>query len=292
MEKNIMSVSAAPRGFTLIELSIVLVIIGLIIGGVLTGRDLIRSAEIRATVSQIEKYNTAAHTFRSKYGGLPGDLDISLASQYGFYYATNIDHCPSTLGAGDNNGIIEEGGCVQWGEDLMFWNHLAAAKLIEGNFPLDDMVAFNSWGLFGNAYAADDLAYGNDIRFFLPPTKVGNANSTYIFSQSGANYFGIMGLTRLAMTSNLVYDGLNALTPSQTKAIDSKMDDGLPMSGIVRALFSNGYSVTAGSTPSPGNGQNAADTVGGCTLTGPPVIYDTGPLAANVAGCGLSIKFN
>lgn len=42
-------------GFTLIELSIVLVIIGLIVGGVLVGRDLIKAAEVRAQVSQIEK---------------------------------------------------------------------------------------------------------------------------------------------------------------------------------------------------------------------------------------------
>ncbi len=47
------------HGFTLIELSIVLVIIGLIIGGVLVGKDLIKAAEIRATISQINKYNHA-----------------------------------------------------------------------------------------------------------------------------------------------------------------------------------------------------------------------------------------
>jgi prepilin-type N-terminal cleavage/methylation domain-containing protein len=61
-------------GFTLIELSIVLVIIGLVVGGVLVGRDLICAAELRAQISQIEKYNTAVNTFYGKYGGLPGPL--------------------------------------------------------------------------------------------------------------------------------------------------------------------------------------------------------------------------
>ena len=61
------------KGFTLIELSIVLVIIGLIVGGVLVGQDLIKAAEIRATVSQVEGYNSAVNTFRLKYNGLPGD---------------------------------------------------------------------------------------------------------------------------------------------------------------------------------------------------------------------------
>ena len=60
--------SHKSAGFTLIELSIVLVIIGLIIGGVLVGRDLIAAAQVRAQISQIEKYQTAVNTFRGKYG--------------------------------------------------------------------------------------------------------------------------------------------------------------------------------------------------------------------------------
>src|SRR3954471_15989161 len=69
-------------GFTLIELSIVLVIIGLVVGGVLVGQDLIKAAQIRSAVSKIEKYNTAVHTFRTKYNALPGD--IPNAASYGF----------------------------------------------------------------------------------------------------------------------------------------------------------------------------------------------------------------
>ena len=60
-------------GFTLIELSIVLVIIGLLIGAVFVGRDLIHAAEIRSTISQIEKTKTAVASFKSKYNCLPGD---------------------------------------------------------------------------------------------------------------------------------------------------------------------------------------------------------------------------
>ena len=69
-------------GFTFVELSIVLAIIGLLVGGVLVGRDLIKAAEIRGHVQQIEKYNAAANTFRSKYGGLPGDLLSSRAAAF------------------------------------------------------------------------------------------------------------------------------------------------------------------------------------------------------------------
>lgn len=55
-------------GFTLVELSIVLVIIGLIIGGVMVGRDLIKTSEVRSQISQIEEFKTAVNTFKVKYG--------------------------------------------------------------------------------------------------------------------------------------------------------------------------------------------------------------------------------
>lgn len=88
-------------GFTLIEMSIVLVIIGLIIGGILTGQDLINAASIRAQTSQIEKYQTAVHTFQNKYGYLPGDIPNPYASNFGFQTRGTIE------GEGDGNGIIE-----------------------------------------------------------------------------------------------------------------------------------------------------------------------------------------
>src|SRR6187549_3006919 len=62
------------KGFTLIELSIVLVIIGLIVGGVLVGRDLIKAAQLRKQISQITDVNLGANTFKLKYNALPGDI--------------------------------------------------------------------------------------------------------------------------------------------------------------------------------------------------------------------------
>src|ERR1700691_726671 len=93
---------ASQSGFTLIELSIVLVIIGLIVGGVLVGQDLIRAAEVRATISQIEKYNTAVNTFRGKYNNsIPGDMNSANASTFGFAARGAF------AGEGDGNGVIE-----------------------------------------------------------------------------------------------------------------------------------------------------------------------------------------
>src|SRR6185312_5200238 len=111
-------------GFTLIELSIVLVIIGLIVGGVLVGQDLIKAATIRAQISQIEKYNTAVNTFRSKYNAIPGDIVASQAAAFGMATRSGAE------GRGDGNGLVESityhpsgaQGSNVCGETALFWN--------------------------------------------------------------------------------------------------------------------------------------------------------------------------
>src|SRR5580698_8278077 len=128
----------SEKGFTLIELSIVLVIIGLIVGGVLVGQDLIHAAGVRATISQIEKYNTAVNTFRAKYDCLPGDC--ANAAQFGFVPRGQY------AGEGDGNGVIEgvsangsgnnNGSYENIGETTVFWVDLSQAGLIDGSFTM------------------------------------------------------------------------------------------------------------------------------------------------------------
>ncbi len=69
------------QGFTLVELYIVLVIIGLIVGGVLTGQALIAAAKVRAQMTQLDQYDAAINTFRAKYDCLPGDCANAPSSQ-------------------------------------------------------------------------------------------------------------------------------------------------------------------------------------------------------------------
>src|SRR5438105_3445874 len=110
------------HGFTLIELSIVLVIIGLIIGGVLAGREMIQAAEVRATVGQVEKYNTAVNTFFNKYNCLPGDCAQTLN------FGLGTSGGPGDNGNGDgficnSTGVANINGS----ECGNFWYHLAQA---------------------------------------------------------------------------------------------------------------------------------------------------------------------
>src|SRR5688500_4536700 len=101
------------HGFTLIELSIVLVIVGLIVGGILVGRDLIHSAELRKTVRQVEKFDAGVNTFRLKYNCSAGDC--ALATRFGL----GID--------GDGNGmLIGISPDYVFTEYNAFWTHLRA----------------------------------------------------------------------------------------------------------------------------------------------------------------------
>ncbi|MEM0326942.1 MAG: prepilin-type N-terminal cleavage/methylation domain-containing protein [Desulfurococcaceae archaeon] len=67
------SYSAISRGFTLVELAIVLVIIGIILGGILKGQELIFNAKVKRLQSQVKEMMAAVYTYYDKYGYLPGD---------------------------------------------------------------------------------------------------------------------------------------------------------------------------------------------------------------------------
>lgn len=102
-------------GFTLVELSIVLVIIGLLIGGILVGQSLINSAKINRLVSDIRQYEVATMQFKSKYKSLPGD------SSY-FSPPGNNDDRVSGFSTCNTDPANSD---YTLDERLYFWSHLS-----------------------------------------------------------------------------------------------------------------------------------------------------------------------
>ncbi|TAE33278.1 MAG: prepilin-type N-terminal cleavage/methylation domain-containing protein [Alphaproteobacteria bacterium] len=209
-------------GFTLIELSIVLVIIGLIVGGILTGQDMIRSAEIRSTMTQIEGVSTAANTFRDKYNGLPGDLIAPKAAQFGLV-ARN-----GQVGRGDGNRFIE--ACGQGVRDFAcevgaFWSDLSRAGMVTGDYSL--FADFSA-----DTGVAADIT-GADMARYLPEAELGQNNFVTVFSAGGRNYVQIAQIT--GITAAGAYTLGYGMTPQTAFNIDEKMDDGNPFRGNVMA---------------------------------------------------------
>lgn len=231
----------ACRGFTLIELSVVLVIIGLIIGGILVGRVLIKSAEINSLISQKQEYETAVNTFKLKYGYLPGDMPPEKASQFGFFTFTGARAGKTTAyygNYGNEDGFISNWKGIDSGECTNecgpFWRHLSEAKLIRGSYgmaPPNDLepstANINFAGLPKN-----QVAHKMPLALFLPPAKyasnafigVSSLDNTSFEIQKNAFYF---------LTQYTPAKLVQTMTPSDMYTIDSKIDDGMPSTGRI-----------------------------------------------------------
>ncbi len=233
------------KGFTLVELSIVLVIIGLLTGGILVARSMIHTAAIQSFVSQIQQYDVAVENFHTSYNQIPGDSGL-------FSPTGNNDVKIKDAQGGDGNYD---------GEIAMFWKHLSDSGAFVNNFSSD----VSSPLKMGFNFPATRLSSGKAGILVGTPNDfdipgVYNVNIYYV----GRIYSG---------NSNSNFKTGDAISVDEALAIDAKMDDGLPNLGNVLAASGNGdLSIAPKNTASGcvdlGNTQYRLDSTGNypCSL--------------------------
>lgn len=189
----------AESGFTLVELSIVLTIVGLLIAGVLRGQEMIQNGRVVATVSQVKSYEAAVATFKSQYGGMPGDIVNASERVPGCN-----QNCDPFMPGGGNNIVGNNTWMDGWfsqvtspmplpaasegDETLLFWLHLAKADMISG---ITDDVLKGSTIKLGDSLPSSRfnggfvVGYGNGAFSFA---DAGNRTTPYGMPRSSTTY--------------------------------------------------------------------------------------------------------
>ncbi len=225
---------SGEKGFTLVELAIVMIIIGLLIGGILKGQELIANARLASAVSKTKAIDAALNTFRDSYSGLPGDI---LAP------GTRLPGCALRCAtAGNGNSQIGVGpGAIQAAasENLVAWAQLAVTDLLGGvqNTPVATVVSGGTTNPSAEIPGQIFIGYASGLTGLATPTTSGTAKAGhYLLIHNG------VGTTDSVAASSAT----TSITPSQASRIDAKLDDGLPNTGSVLAMGTTGTSGCSG----------------------------------------------
>jgi prepilin-type N-terminal cleavage/methylation domain-containing protein len=200
-------VQQRQKGFTLVEMAVVLVVIGLLLGGVLKGQELINSARVKNLINDFRITASHVHTYQDRFRSLPGDDPGAAAHLAGAVTAST----GGTVGNGRVDGAWNSSTATD--ESVLFWQHVRLANLAGGD---------------GRNPGAD----GMDIATWLPRNAVGGRigiTSTSPVAGWGGSLF-------------VCQDNINGRLAQQ---IDINMDDGLSSTGSVRLLANGNASGTA-----------------------------------------------
>lgn len=232
------------QGFSLVELAVVLVILGMLAGGVLAGQSLIRASQMRAASTDVTRYTTAIGNFRTKYEGAPGDIDNAQSIWGAAATCPGTSATPSTSAAtcnGNGDGLLSASVSTS-NEVFRFWQHLANAGLIEGSYT----------GTTGNTTATSQVAI---VGTNVPSSKVSNGGwSAWASTSNGTvpignttwfdGFYGVALIFGAPQASGPTQDPV--LRPEEAWNIDSKLDDGKPALGQIRSYESQGNTSATG----------------------------------------------
>ncbi len=244
--------STKKSAFSLIELSIVLIIIGLLIAGITGGASLIKSSELRSVMGEARGYSVAVNGFYSQYNYLPGDYAVGVGGAIAS--STTTVAYPGSTASGQNGRIEYNTGSVATylSESVAAWDQLRKTGTIDSttSVVLAATTTAQIAGVHMPASKIKAAGWHFDYR-----TNVGATGTDY---SSGANegsaatpaYQNVVVLTgtttaasatlATAVASTLVNGATNLATPAltgpDTMSIDIKIDDSYANSGKVRGL--------------------------------------------------------
>jgi len=148
------------RGFTLVELAIVLVIIGLIIGGVLTGQQVIQNAKVTKALNDIQGYESQFQTYQQNFGAMPGD-DLTATTRFPNGGLPGNGNGDGSLGAFTFDSTTAKD------ESVLAWGDLRAANLVksqtpntQASNPFNGIYGFQN-GAFGGAFTTTVICLNN-----------------------------------------------------------------------------------------------------------------------------------
>lgn len=235
--------------FTLVEVSIVLAIIGLLIGGVLAGQYTLRQSQLQSVVTDLAEYKSAFLEFKEEYGGMPGDL-LDAVDYWGTDTTgtcpsgTNVPKKETCNGDGDNEVDTIDSGTT-YSEWWRAWQHLSNAGLITGTF--------------------SGVAGSGGITHAVPGTNVprGQVSNTGFTMRTLGSVSGVTGLFDGEYGTVIIFGALNSsgytytpvLTTREASYIDTKIDDGRPGLGFLRSY--NGASGWNTNCPSSSTASSA-----------------------------------
>lgn len=202
-------------GFSLVELSIVIIIIGLLFVGITGGSKLIEQAKLKTVINDLNKIDRIFRVFYTAYNELPGD----------FEGASNLWSCSNCNGNGD--GVIGFTGVFPYtnSEHVKIWKHLEYAEL------LDQSVTgvMNSSGAYFSNQNAYQFKYNSNAIAVVQ-------DATDAWTKGWMNNYDYRGKNVIHITPvDFGYIGASTalFTPKDLYSIDSKIDDGKPRKGKI-----------------------------------------------------------